>query len=153
MIDPGIVPEYPGIGRKHVLIVEKDPLQGYLLKVSLIEAGWAVRLVEGPAEALWCCEHDLFDVALINSHYPESINGFVLAERLRERYHLPSLMITASRDCELESCAAFNPNQELLYKPYRLMECEPRLQRLLLLRPLLLDHRDGGGKWTTKELR
>lgn len=131
MTEPGMVPEYPGKGSKYVLIVEKDPLQGYLLKVSLMEKGWAVCLVEGPGDALSCCEHDLFDVALINSHYPDNIDGFVLAERLQGHYHLPSLMITASRNCELKTITAFNPNQELLYKPYRLMECGPRLHQLL----------------------
>jgi DNA-binding response OmpR family regulator len=131
MTDPGMVPEYPGKGSKYVLIVEKDPLQGHLLKISLMEEGWAVRLVENPMKAISCCEHDMFDVALINSHYPDSINGFVLAERLQWDYHLPSLMITASRDCELRNIAAFNPNQELLYKPYQLMECGPRLYQLL----------------------
>jgi DNA-binding response OmpR family regulator len=146
MTDPGMVPEYPGKGSKYVLIVEKDPLQGYLLKVFLMEEGWAVCLVEDPVEALSCCEHDLFDIALINSHYPGSINGFVLAEQLQDDYHLPSLMITASRNCELKSIAAFNPNQELLYKPYRLMECGPRLHQLLAYRSKFREHGDGNRK-------
>ena len=143
MIDQGIVPEYSGRVNGHVLIVEKDPLQGYLLQVSLMEAGWSVSLVEGPVEALWQCEHDLFDVAIINADYPDSIDGFVLAERLRKRYQLPSLMITAARYTELNSRPGFTVEQALLFKPYRLLECSSRLQQLLTLRPRLHEHHTG----------
>jgi len=143
MINDGIVPEYAGKGRKHILVVEKDTLQGYLLKMSLQEQGWSVRLADGPEEALLHCEHSFFDAAIINYNYPGDINGFVLADLLQLRFHLPSLMITASRYVELRSDVAFNPRQPLLYKPYRLMECGPRVNQLLNYRSLLHEHELG----------
>jgi len=143
MFDQSIVPENSGPVDRHVLIVEKDPLQGYLLQVTLMEAGWSVSLAEGPVEALWQCEHDLFDVAIINADYPASINGFVLADRLRKRYHLPSLMITAARYTEFNNWPGFTVEQDLLFKPYRLLECSPRLQQLLAHRPLLHEYQTG----------
>lgn len=145
MINVDIVPEYSGKGRYQVLIVEKDTLQEYLLKVSLQDAGWVVRLANDPEEALMFCEHDLFDVAIINYNYPGFINGFVLARRFRENYHLPSLMITASRYTELARRPGFSTNLDLLFKPYRLMECNRRLQRLVIGIPLLREHLLGVG--------
>lgn len=140
MIDQGIIPEYSGKGRKHLLIVEKDTIQAYLLKLTLQDEGWTVRLVDSPVEALYCCEHDLFDAALINFNYPDSIDGFVLAEQLREQHHLPSLMITASRYSDLRKSPAFAADKDLLFKPYRLMELRPRLQRLMAGVPMLREH-------------
>lgn len=145
MIDYGIVPEYPGKGRRHVLVVEKDTLQGHLLKVSLQDLGWVVRLADDPQEALLFCEHDFFDVAIVNCNYPGNMDGFVLAEQLREQYHLPSLMITASRYTDLRKIPAFRVDQDLLFKPYRLMELRPRLQRLMAGVPKLCEHRLGAG--------
>ncbi|MFK8165672.1 MAG: two-component system response regulator [Lewinella sp.] len=140
MINQGIVPEYVKETRRYVLVVEKDTLQGYLLKVSLQDTGWTVRLADDPKEALLFCEHDLFDVAIINYNYPCGVSGFVLGERLYAQYKLPSLMITASRYIELRRCLAFTINQDVLFKPYRLSECNLRLQRLLTGAPLLQEH-------------
>lgn len=145
MFDHGIVPEYSGKGRHHVLIVEKDALQEYLLQVSLQDAGWAVRLANDPEEALLFCEHDLFDVAIINYNYPGNINGFTLAKQLREQYHLPCLMITAARYTELTRCISFTTELDLLFKPYRQMECSRRLQRLVTGAPMLREHQLGVG--------
>lgn len=129
-----------------VLIVEKDPLQGYLLKVSLQEADWMVCLVHEPDEALLFCEHNLYDAAIINGHYPGKMNGFVLGNQLFDQYHLPSLMITASRIKDLRRSIDFNPAQDLLYKPYLLSECGPRLRRLITGRPLLFEQRLAAGR-------
>ncbi|WP_020571530.1 response regulator [Neolewinella persica] len=145
MIKEPSVPGHARSVRRYVLIVEKDTLQGHLLKVSLQDAGWVVRLADGPQEALRFCEHDLFDVAIINYHYPGGVNGFVLAEHFRRQYHLPSLMITASRYTELTTCGAFTANQDLLFKPYRLFECSRRLERLIDNVPLLCEHQLGVG--------
>lgn len=143
MIEEGIVPEFVGKKQNHLLIVEKDPLQAYLLKISFQEAGWVVRLAGGPEEALVSCEYGLFDAAIINYYYPGNINGCVLSDLLQKRFYLSSLMITASRYVELKRDAAFNPNQDLLFKPYRLSECGPRLQRLMTGVPVLREHRLG----------
>lgn len=145
MIDQGIVPEHSGETRRYVLVVEKDALQSYLLKLSLQDAGWVVRLADRPEEALLFCEHDLFDVAIINYAYGGDVNGFALSERLWKQYHLPSLMITASRYVELRRCPDFTEGQDLLYKPYRQLECDRRLQRLIMGTPELYEHRFGAG--------
>ncbi|TXF86298.1 response regulator [Neolewinella aurantiaca] len=131
MCDFNIVPEYPGKPGNHVLLVEKDPLQRYLLEVLLSEAEWVVRLAKDPEDALNCCEYDFFDAAIINSHYSEGQTGWALAKRFREDYNLPCLMITSSRVTELEELPDFTERQELLFKPYRLMECRRRLQELI----------------------
>lgn len=140
MVDEGIIPGIEKEDRRYVLIVEKDPLQSYLLSVSLRDAGWVVRLAENPEEALVFCEYDLFDVAIINYCYPGGTNGFVLAECFRRQYHLPSLMITACRYSELSQSFAYTAFQDVLFKLYRLSECGPRLQRLITGAPLLREH-------------
>lgn len=131
MSDRSIVPEYPAKSGGHVLIIEKDPLQGYLLKMSLQDTGWIVYLVEEPREGLRCCENKVFDAAIINSNYPEGVDGFVLAKRLWESQYLPCLMITATRYAELERRTSFSEKQELIFKPYQSMECEKKLKVLL----------------------
>lgn len=131
MFERNIVPEYPVKGGRHVLIVEKDPLQGYLLKASLQDAGWVVCLVEEPDEGLNCCEHSIFDVAIINCSYPDGTDGFVLAKLLWGSQNLPCLMITANRYTDLESLPSFSAEQELIFKPYRLMEFDKSLDNLL----------------------
>lgn len=136
MINQDIIPEFLVAGGNCVLIVEKDPLQGFVLQQSLEEAGWTVRLVECPTEALSCCEYDLFDAAMINADYVDDMNGFLLAGLLDLRYNLPSLMVTAARYSELRSYVAFTPSQELLFKPYLLAECGPRLQSLIAGAPV-----------------
>ena len=140
MTYPGTVPEYINQGNGHVLIVEKDTLQGHLLKVYLQEAGWVVRLATGPTEALAFCTYDLFDLAILNFTYLEDVDGFVLANLLYEQYQLPSLMITAARYIELSRCPAFSSDQDVLFKPYQLSECHRRLKRLLAGTPLLREH-------------
>lgn len=112
-------------------MVEKDALQGYLLEEALKEAGWKAYRVENPEKALWLCEHNLFDVALINAKYPGGTDGLELGQYLANHYALPSLMITASRYTELERNRYFSGRQEILFKPYLLQECLLRLQDIL----------------------
>lgn len=79
------------------------------------------RLAEAPNEALFFCQHDLFGVVIINYSYTSETNGFELAEYLRKQYHLPSLMITASRYIELKRCPAFSLDQDFaVYRKVRL---------------------------------
>lgn len=132
MIDSGIVPGCVTKGY-HILLVEKDTLQSFLLKEVLLEAGWVVHMVEEPEEALRLCDYKLFDIALINSNYPGGINGLELGAFLINHYSLPSLMITSSRYSELENNRYFNVRQEILFKPYLLQECLFRLQEMLAI--------------------
>lgn len=118
-------------GRYQVLLVEKDVVQAYLLEEKLREAGWVVASVDSSARALRCCEKRTFDAAIINYHYAGGINGLELSERLRMDYNTPSLIITATRLKVLEKDPKFTTQQEFLFKPYRLMECGPRLDNLL----------------------
>lgn len=130
MINQGIVPEVTLSARNYVLLVEKDTLQRHLLRVSLEERGWSVSVADTPCQALRLCEHDLFDVAIINSSYDGEKNGFVFSQQLSDRYHLPSLMITASRYVELRQYQAFSFVQSLLFKPYVLSRVTGRLSTL-----------------------
>jgi len=116
---------------KQVLVVEKDTLQAFLLEERLVESGWEVHLVTNPDSALNCCEAKAFDVAVINYKYKGGIDGYRLAQLLRERCSIPSLMITATRYVELERNPLFSPQQEILFKPYRLTECARRLKALM----------------------
>lgn len=115
---------------KQILIVEKDSLQAYLLEAKFREDGWGVRLVDAPAEALHCCERESFDAAIINFKYPGEVNGFELSRLFLEQHDLPSLMITATRYTELEKHPMFTSKQELIFKPYRLLECKQRLKAI-----------------------
>jgi|GEM_PF-2288904 len=140
MIGKVITPDFLKNGRGRVLIVERDALQAYLLEAKLREAGWAVESVAGPGEAILFCRENNFDVAIINYRYPGKMNGFELAALLRERCESSSLMITATSYSELQRCASFSKTQDILFKPYRLMQCVPRLRRLIAGEPLLKEH-------------
>ena len=130
MPDRYIVPEEAGTGCNRVLLIEKDPLQAHLLKVMIRKSGWIVCTAVSPREGLLCCEHDFFDAAVINSDYPDDVDGFTLAGLLRVKYGIPSLMITSARYAELKTQSGFRTEQELMFKPYQMLECRRRLQQL-----------------------
>jgi DNA-binding response OmpR family regulator len=104
-------------GASNILIVEEDPIQAAALQGYLRERGYSCDLAATPRHALDLCEHELYDLALVNAIYRGVHgSGSHLIDRLQHVHFLPSLLVTGVRDPPTGSGA-------VLRKPYTGRQC------------------------------
>lgn len=82
-----------------ILIVEDEAIIAMDLQETLLEAGYAViATVPSGEEALEYCAGEKPDLVLMDVHLQGKLNGIETAQRLREAYFLPSVLLTAHYD-------------------------------------------------------
>lgn len=108
-----------------ILIVDDDAMILHLLKIYLgDQLGHETVVVRSGAEALSQLRREQFDIALIDLKLPDMV-GFQILEQIRtmEMYpSLPVLVMTATKDVELEIKAFELGANDFMYKPL-----EPRV--------------------------
>jgi len=89
---------------KHILAVEDDSAQRYLLARHLEKAGFRVTLARDPPAALQVAKRQPFDL-IITDYFMPYANGGEFVRRLRERPELRNtpVIIWTARAGELES--------------------------------------------------
>lgn len=77
-----------------ILIVDDEKEIADLLEVYLKNENYQVRKFYRPKEALACVEHELISLAILDIMMPE-MDGFVLCNKIRQKYLFPIIMLTA----------------------------------------------------------
>ena len=111
---------------KTVLVVDDDQRLLSLLGQWIQEAGWDVRAVSKPSDAIAHFEH--VDVAVIDYMMPE-MDGVTLIEQMPS--HIPALMLTAVDELPKKIDALNRGADDYLTKPFEPSELIARLNALL----------------------
>ncbi|TDE22639.1 transporter substrate-binding domain-containing protein [Vibrio owensii] len=109
----------------HVLVVEDDPINRFLVKKQLKALGLKSTMAVNGIEALKILRQttDTFDLIITDCHMPE-LNGFQLTETIRRgetRFKaIPIIACTADNSYQVEDSAHKVGVSEVMYKPYDL---------------------------------
>lgn len=102
-----------------ILIVEDETIIAMDLQETLREAGYAViATLPSGEDALHLCTEERPDLVLMDVHLQGALNGIETAQRLRENYSLPSVLLTAHYDPETLAAAQQAGVFAYLIKPY-----------------------------------
>jgi two-component system OmpR family response regulator len=80
-----------------VLVVEDDPRMADLLRRGLTRLGMLVDVATTGGDALWMAPTTAYDVIVLDVGLPD-VDGFEVAERLKELPDRPAVVLTSSRD-------------------------------------------------------
>lgn len=113
-----------------VLVVEDDARLSEVLSDGLTAEGFSVDVVSDGADGFWQAREGAHDVIVLDVLLP-SMNGYVIAERLRrERVWTPILMLTA-KDGEYDEAEGLDVGaDDYLRKPFSFMVLVARLRAL-----------------------
>lgn len=114
-----------------ILLVEDEPIVAHELKLELEKAGHRVITVSGAENALWLCERNLPDIAVLNFLYKKPVDGMELARSLRTRYLVKVLFITGATREDIENSAYFYAGHEVLFKPFTKLQLWAALNVLI----------------------
>ena len=113
------------------MIIEDELLMAASLKQGLEAEGYVVDVAHDGVDGLWRATEFDFDAVLLDIMLP-GINGFVVAQRLRELGRdVPILMLTA-KDGELDQAEALDIGaDDFLSKPFSYPVLLARLRALI----------------------
>jgi len=102
-----------------ILVVEDEPFSAARLNQQLVELGYdPVATSASGEEAESIAEELRFDLALVDLRLAGEMDGISLAVKLRERFSLPSVLITGAPDKKLIERAIEAQPYGYLNKPY-----------------------------------
>ena len=122
--------DLPHAGRLKILVVEDDPLVSSMVSDALASTGFEVTAVPAAEDALGLAVMDVpFDVLFTDIDLAGSINGWELAETMREmRPNLP-VAYTSGR-AQDNGAHARVPDSVFLAKPYSLSAMRSLMREL-----------------------
>lgn len=80
-----------------IMIVEDDVNLAELIKIYLIAEEWEIKIFHRGIDALEGFEKSKYDLVLLDILLPD-INGFEVCKKIREKYTVPIIMLTALED-------------------------------------------------------
>ena len=101
-----------------ILLVEDEPVISLDLQLELEQAGHRVLTASDVASALKLSAQCLPDVAILNFHFRDSMDGMALARLLHARYLVRVFFVTGARWQDMECPEHFYAGQEIIYKPF-----------------------------------
>jgi DNA-binding response OmpR family regulator len=115
----------------HILLVEDESTLGFLLKETLRVEEYTIRLCKDGEEGLRAFLNERFDMCIFDVNMPK-INGFELAEKVREKdEHIPIIFLTANSS-EEDKLKGFNIGaDEYITKPFSTPELLARIKAVL----------------------
>ncbi len=115
----------------HILLVEDESTLGFLLKETLRVEEYTIRLCKDGEEGLRAFLNERFDMCIFDVNMPK-INGFELAEKVREKdEHVPIIFLTANSS-EEDKLKGFNIGaDEYITKPFSTPELLARIKAVL----------------------
>lgn len=116
----------------NVLLAEDDPSLGTLLSEYLELKGYSVSLCQDGVEAKGHIENgiDAYDIAILDVMMPQ-LDGFAVAELLRERSDMPMIFLTARSDKDDKLHGFKIGADDYVTKPFSMEELLCRIQALL----------------------
>jgi len=113
-----------------ILVVDDDPHIRELSAKFLRDAGFDVREAADGVEALAMLESASVDMAVLDIMMP-NMDGWELCRRIRERYDLPLLMLTARGEPSQRLKGFQLGTDDYLVKPFEPLELVARVRALL----------------------
>jgi CheY-like chemotaxis protein len=121
--------------RKHVLLVDDDPVNRELLRGLLLDLGFLVGVAEDGAAALRCIESSTPDLVITDLLMP-NMNGADLVQALRNQpstAHLPVIALSASAATAAHREVSLDAFDVVLTKPVRFNELLDQIWHALSL--------------------
>ena len=113
-----------------ILIVDDEREIADLIEVYLRNEGYIIFKYYTAKEALECIGSTEVDLAVLDIMLPD-INGFVLCQKIRERYTYPVIMLTA-KDEETDKITGLTLGaDDYITKPFRPLEMTARVKSQL----------------------
>jgi response regulator NasT len=116
--------------QRHILVVDDDRLVLAALAEGLRAAGYRVTGVASGADALGVAGRDAPDLALLDVRMP-GMNGIDLGQRLRERFGVPFLYLSAYGDQDIVQQAVDEGALGYLVKPLDIQQIVPSIEAAL----------------------
>ena len=114
-----------------VLLVEDDPLVREILTAALQGAGYDVQAEVDGSRVERAVSTYLPDIALIDLHLGNGVNGITVARRLRATKDIPFVFLTAATRIE-DVLAGFDVGgDDYVVKPFVMAELLVRMQAVL----------------------
>jgi two-component system, OmpR family, response regulator len=126
-----------------LLVVEDEPEMAAVLRSGLVEAGFAVDVVGGGAEAVWLATEQPYDVLVLDLGLPD-VDGLVALSQLRARGCWTPVLVLTARDGVPDRVAGLDGGaDDYVTKPFAFAELVARLRALVrrgaVPRPVLLE--------------
>jgi DNA-binding response OmpR family regulator len=113
-----------------VLVVDDDPFLLQNLEILLVREGYAVRCASSGEEALSLLTDDVSDLVVLDLGLP-GIDGVTTCRRLRARWNMPVLMLTARTDAMDKVVGLEVGADDYLTKPFEPSEFVARVRAQL----------------------
>ena len=113
-----------------ILIVEDDPELGGLVRDFLRKEGFSVRLCAAAETALELLTGEQFGLVLLDVMLP-GMNGFETCAVIREKRHIPILMMSALTDEESKLTGYENGADDYIDKPFSIKVLTAKLRALM----------------------
>jgi DNA-binding response OmpR family regulator len=124
-------PAAPDATGLRVLLVEDDPLVREVLSAALAGAGYEVQAEVDGSRVERAVAMFLPDIALIDLHLGDGVNGITVARRLRSTKEIPFVFLTGATDIE-DVLAAFDVGgDDYVVKPFVMAELLVRMRAVL----------------------
>lgn len=115
---------------KRILIIEDDPHVGSFVKKGLEEELYQVAVCTTGEEGLTLLQHQAFDLVILDIMLP-GISGLEVCTRMRQKYKMPILMLTALGTAENVALGLNTGADDYLVKPFKFIELLARIKSLL----------------------
>jgi len=113
----------------NILIVDDEKLIVKGLKHSLEEQGYTVFGAYNGTEALNLVEHNTIDFIILDLMLPD-IDGMMVCKRIRKKYNMPILMLTA-KDGDYDKILGFEFGaDDYMTKPFNTLELIARIKAI-----------------------
>ena len=117
--------------RLRVLLIEDDPLVREVLSAALVGAGYEVQAEADGSRVERAVAMFLPDMALIDLHLGDGVNGITVARRLRAAKEIPFVFLTGAAGIE-DVLAAFDVGgDDYVVKPFVMAEVLVRMRAVL----------------------
>jgi len=114
-----------------VLLVEDDPLVREVLSAALEGGGYHVLAEVNGNQTERAVRTFLPDIALLDLHLGDGVNGITVARRLRSTREIPFLFLTAAADIENVLAGFDVGGDDYVVKPFIMAELLVRMQAVL----------------------
>ena len=123
--------ESPKMAEPRILIVDDEPKLVRLAQEVLLATGFAVLAASNGRQAVEMAALEQPDLILLDIMLPGEMDGYQVAERVRQFSNIPIIMLTA-RDQQLDLLRGFDVGaDDYVTKPCDLRELSARIKALL----------------------